>query len=85
MAFALLYSPVSQVTGLITNIFSRKHEFQADAFAATNYRAEYLITALKKLSQSNLSNLTPHPAYVFVNYSHPPLLNRLEALIRLIR
>ena len=83
MAFALLYSPVSQVTGLITNIYSRKHEYQADAFAANNYGATYLITALKKLSKSNLSNLTPHPAYVFVNYSHPPLLNRLEALIKM--
>lgn len=84
MAFALLYSPVSQVTGLVMNIFSRKHEYQADAFVATNYNAGYLITALKKLSQNNLSNLTPHPAYVFVNYSHPPLLKRLEALIRLM-
>ncbi|HEX7411575.1 MAG TPA: M48 family metallopeptidase [Bacteroidales bacterium] len=83
MTFALLYSPVSQVTGLIMNIFSRKHEYQADAFAATNYNTEHLITALKKLSKSNLSNLTPHPAYVFVNYSHPPLLKRLEALVRL--
>jgi len=85
MAFALLYSPVSHVTGLMMNIFSRKHEYRADAFAATNYNAGHLITALKKLSQSNLSNLTPHPLYVFVNYSHPPLLKRLEALIRLSR
>ena len=85
MAFALLYSPVSQVTGLIMNVFSRKHEYQADEFAATNYNAGYLITALKKLSQSNLSNLTPHPAYVFVNYSHPPLLKRVEALMRFLK
>lgn len=85
LAFALLYSPVSQVTSLVMNIYSRKHEYQADAFAATNYDAGHLIMALKKLSKNNLSNLTPHPAYVFVNYSHPPLLKRLEALIRLSR
>jgi STE24 endopeptidase len=80
LAFGLLYSPISQITGIVMNIFSRKHEYQADSFAATQYSAEYLITALKKLSGSNLSNLTPHPAYVFVSYSHPPLLRRVEAL-----
>jgi len=84
LAFGLLYSPVSQVTGLVMNIFSRKHEYQADAYAATNYYAVHLLTGLKKLSGSSLSNLTPHPAYVFFNYSHPPLLQRVEALLKLV-
>jgi STE24 endopeptidase len=84
LAFGLLYSPVSQITGLVMNIYSRKHEYQADAFASTQYSAVHLINALKKLSGSNLSNLTPHPAYVFANYSHPPLLKRVEALQKFV-
>jgi STE24 endopeptidase len=84
LAFGLLYSPVSQITGLVMNIFSRRYEFQADAFAATQYNAIHLLTGLKKLSGSNLSNLTPHPAYVFVYYSHPPLLARVEALLKFV-
>jgi len=84
LAFGLLYSPVSQVTGLVMNIFSRKHEYQADAFAATRFNAVSLLTGLKKLAGNNLSNLTPHPFYVFVNYSHPPLLQRVEALLKFI-
>jgi len=66
------------------NIFSRKHEYQADAFAATRFNAVSLLTGLKKLAGNNLSNLTPHPFYVFVNYSHPPLLQRVEALLKFI-
>ena len=62
------------------NIFSRKNEYEADAFAAKNYAGQPLATALKKLSVKNLSNLRPHPAYVFVHYSHPTLLQRLAAL-----
>jgi STE24 endopeptidase len=85
IAFGLLYSPVSQITGLVMNIFSRKHEYQADAFAAIQYNADHLVNALKKLSGSSLSNLTPHPAYVFVNYSHPSLLQRVEALLKYVR
>ena len=84
LAFGLLYSPVSQVTGLVMNIYSRKHEYQADAYAAMQYNVGHLLTALKKLSGNSLSNLTPHPAYVFVNYSHPPLLNRINALLKFI-
>jgi STE24 endopeptidase len=84
LAFGLLYSPVSQISGLVLNHFSRKHEYQADAFAAIHYNASHLITGLKKLSGSNLSNLTPHPAYVFVNYSHPPLLQRVKALLKFV-
>ena len=62
------------------NIFSRKNEYQADAFAAQNFDAVELASALKKLSVKNLSNLRPHPAYVFFHYSHPTLLQRLEEL-----
>ena len=80
IAFGILYSPVSSVTGLIMNYFSRKFEYQADAFAKATYGATPLITSLKKLSKNSLSNLTPHPAYVFVHYSHPTLLQRLKIL-----
>ena len=80
VAFGILYTPLSMVLGLVMNILSRKHEFAADAFAGKNFRAESLRDALIKLSVNNLSNLRPHPAYVFFYYSHPPLLKRLEAL-----
>ena len=80
VVFGVLYSPLSTVLGLAMNIISRKHEFAADAFAGENYRADALMDALKKLSVNNLSNLRPHPAYVFFYYSHPPLLRRLQAL-----
>lgn len=80
LAFALLYAPVSSVLGIAMNYVSRRNEYQADHFAATTYSAQPLMDALKKLSVNNLSNLRPHPAYVFVNYSHPPLLQRLEHL-----
>lgn len=83
VAFSLLYSPVSMVTGILLNMLSRRNEYQADTFAAANFMAGPLISALKKLSVKNLSNLTPHPAYVFFNYSHPPLLKRLEHLRKL--
>ncbi len=80
IAFGLLYSPVTRVTGLLMNVMSRKNEFEADEYAAKTFRAGPLQSALKKLSVTSLSNLTPHPAYVFMNYSHPPLLKRLRAL-----
>ena len=80
IAFALLYTPISRLTGLFMNVLSRKNEFEADAYAATTYAAAPLQESLKKLSVSSLSNLKPHPWYVFVHYSHPPLLKRLEAL-----
>jgi STE24 endopeptidase len=70
------------ITGLAMNYFSRKNEYQADAFAAKHFDTEELASALKKLSVKNLSNLRPHPAYVFVHYSHPTLLQRLKALKR---
>lgn len=80
LAFGLLYSPLSLLTGIFSNIISRKNEFAADRFAAEHYSAETLKNALIKLSRNNLSNLTPHPAYVFFYYSHPPLLERIKAL-----
>jgi len=82
LAFVMLYSPLSTLLSIAMNILSRKHEYEADKFAGDNYNAEALITALKKLSVDNLSNLRPHPAYVFFHYSHPPLLKRIEALIK---
>lgn len=80
ISFGILYSPLSMIIGLGMNSSSRKHEYQADRFAAEKYKGEYLASALKKLSINNLSNLTPHPAYVFFHYSHPTLLQRLKKL-----
>jgi len=80
IAFGLLISPVSMVSGLIMNLVSRKNEFEADDFAKMTYSGQELATALKKLSVDNLSQLTPHPLYVFFHYSHPPVLERLKRL-----
>jgi len=80
ISFGILYSPISTVIGLATNVFSRKNEYTADRFTKENYNGEALIKALKKLSSKNLSNLTPHPVYVFFHYSHPTLLQRIRAL-----
>lgn len=80
LAFTVLFSPVSGVTGLLMSIYSRKNEFEADAYAKETYDGQALANALKKLSVDSLSNLFPHPAYVFFHYSHPPLLQRLKAL-----
>ena len=80
MAFGMLYSPLSLVLGLFMNILSRKYEYAADRYAGINYSPSFLQEALKKLSVNNLSNLRPHPAYVFFYYSHPTLLQRLKAL-----
>jgi STE24 endopeptidase len=80
LAFGILFSPISGITGLFMHLLSRKNEFEADAFAKEKYDGTALANALKKLSVDNLSNLYPHPAYVFFHYSHPPLLRRLEAL-----
>jgi STE24 endopeptidase len=80
VVFGILYSPLSLVIGLISNYISRKHEFQADKFVKDNYLPEFLASALKKLSVKNLSNMLPHPTYVFFHYSHPTLLQRLEKL-----
>ncbi|OYX28850.1 MAG: peptidase M48 [Flavobacteriales bacterium 32-35-8] len=80
IAFGLLYAPISEIMGLIMNVFSRKFEYQADDYAKNTYKAEPLITSLKKLSKNSLSNLKPHPAYVFMHYSHPTLLERIMNL-----
>lgn len=80
LAFGLLYSPLSQLVGIFSNILSRKHEFEADAYAKETYNGKALSDALKKLSSDSLSNLKPHPAYVFVHYSHPPVLQRIKEL-----
>ena len=80
IAFGVLYSPISMLTGLLTNALSRHNEYQADNFAKDKYEADSLISSLKKLSKNNLSNLTPHPVYVSFHYSHPPLLQRIRSL-----
>ncbi|QBA64590.1 M48 family metallopeptidase [Muriicola soli] len=80
IGFGLLYSPVSQLTGLAMNYMSRQFEYQADHYAKETLAAKPLINSLKKLSRNNLSNLTPHPAYVFMHYSHPPLVARVRRL-----
>tara|TARA_R110002167_G_scaffold58047_12_gene164809 strand:+ start:1015 stop:2178 length:1164 start_codon:yes stop_codon:yes gene_type:complete len=82
IGFGILYSPISEITGLIMHHFSRKFEYQADDYAKNTYAALPLISSLKKLSKNNLSNLTPHPAYVFMHYSHPPLIDRIQNLKR---
>ncbi|MEO0453952.1 MAG: M48 family metallopeptidase [Verrucomicrobiota bacterium] len=79
--FGLLFSALSRVTNVGVQWLSRKHEFEADAFAAqTTGEGESLVSALKKLARENLSHLTPHPFYVFLHYSHPPLHERIRAL-----
>ncbi len=78
IAFGLLYTPISEITGLINNLISRKFEYQADNFAKNYGYGKALISGLKKLSKNNLSNLTPHPLYVFYHYSHPTLLQRYK-------
>lgn len=76
IAFGVLYSPISEITSLFMNALSRKFEYQADDYAKENFNGLDLISALKKLSKNSLSNLTPHPLYVKIHYSHPTLLQR---------
>ncbi len=80
IAFTILFSPISGITGLFMSMLSRKNEFEADAYAKDNYNGTALSAALKKLSVDSLSNLYPHPLYVFFHYSHPPLLKRLQKI-----
>ncbi len=79
--FGLLYTPIEMILSVVMQVFSRKHEFEADRYAAdTTGNPESMVAVLKKLSADNLSNLTPHPFHVFLNYSHPPVLQRIRAI-----
>ena len=80
IAFGILYSPVSQILGILMNIMSRKFEYQADNYAKNTFSASPLISSLKKLSKNSLSNLTPHYLYVFFHFSHPTLIDRIKNL-----
>ncbi|BDD09179.1 peptidase M48 [Fulvitalea axinellae] len=80
MAFGLLFGPISMIVSVGFNLLSRKNEYQADAWAVRTFGAEPMVGALKKLTAKNFGNLTPHSAYVFFHYSHPPLWQRLEAI-----
>ena len=80
IGFSFLFTPIGLITGIFMNMLSRKNEFEADQYAKNTYDGESLKLALKKLSVDSLSNLYPHPLYVFIHYSHPPLLERLKAL-----
>ena len=83
IAFAILYSPVNLILGIGMNVWSRSNEYEADAFAARYYEGDYLVSGLKKISVKSLSNLTPHPLYEYVYYSHPSLLKRIDAVKRI--
>ena len=80
VGFSIIFSPISILSGIIMNYSSRKNEFEADAYAKETFNGEDLSLALKKLSVDSLSNIYPHPIYVFFHYSHPPLIQRLRAL-----
>ena len=80
VGFSIIFSPISILSGIIMNYNSRKNEFEADAYAKQTFNGEDLALALKKLSVDSLSNIYPHPLYVFFHYSHPPLIKRLRAL-----
>tara|TARA_B100000579_G_C22574870_1_gene730679 strand:- start:497 stop:832 length:336 start_codon:yes stop_codon:yes gene_type:complete len=80
IAFSFVFSPIGLIIGIFLNILSRKNEFEADDYAKKTYDGNALKLALKKLSVDTLSNLYPHPLYVFVHYSHPPLIQRLSNL-----
>lgn len=78
--FGLLFAPIEMVLSIFMQMLSRKYEYEADRFAAETHEADSMIRALKRLSKDNLSNLTPHSIYVFLNYSHPPILKRIRAI-----
>ena len=80
IVFSILYTPISEIFSLIFNLFSRKFEYQADEYAKKTFDGKYLIEALKTLSKDSLSNLTPHPKYVWWHYSHPTLFERITRL-----
>ena len=79
--FGFLYTPISMILSIVQNIISRKYEYEADKYSVTTYKnPQAMIEALKKLSVDNLSNLTPHKFKVFIEYSHPPVLDRIKAI-----
>jgi STE24 endopeptidase len=79
--FGFLYTPINLLISIFFNFLSRRNEFEADNYAVrTTGSPELLITSLKKLSQANLSNLTPHPVMVFLHHSHPPVLSRIDEM-----
>ncbi|MDG1247026.1 MAG: M48 family metallopeptidase [Flavobacteriaceae bacterium] len=80
IGFSIIFSPISMISSILMNYISRKNEFEADAYAKETFNGEDLSLALKKLSVDSLSNIYPHPLYVFFHYSHPPLIQRLRAL-----
>ena len=77
IAFGVLYSPISEITGILMHYISRKFEYQADDYAKEKFNAQDLISSLKKLSKNSLSNLTPDKVTVFLHYSHPTLYQRI--------
>ena len=80
ITFSILYTPISELFSLIFNVFSRKFEYQADEYAKNTFDGKHLLEALKTLSRDSLSNLTPHPKYVWWHYSHPTLFERITRL-----
>ena len=80
IGFSFIFYPISLISGIFMNYLSRKNEFEADSYAKETSSGHHLSLALKKLSVDSLSNIYPHPAYVFIHYSHPPLIKRLKAL-----
>ena len=80
VTFSIFYTPVSEISSIIFNLFSRKFEYEADEYADKSFDGKYLIQALKVLTKDSLSNLTPHPKYVWWHYSHPTLLERINQL-----
>ncbi|MDB0023221.1 M48 family metallopeptidase [Flavobacteriaceae bacterium] len=80
VTFSILYTPFSEISSIIFNLFSRKFEYEADEYADKSFDGKYLIQALKVLTKDSLSNLTPHPKYVWWHYSHPTLLERINQL-----
>jgi STE24 endopeptidase len=80
LAFSILYSPFSMILDIATNVLSRRFEYQADNYAASHGYGNQLISGLKKLSATSLSNLMPHHLYVFFHYSHPTLYQRIQKI-----
>ena len=82
LGFFLLFTPVSTLLGIVFNALSRRNEYEADRFSIETYANArvHMRSALKKLASESLTNLNPHPMYVALNYTHPPILQRLDAL-----